>query len=130
MRIDRHESPDRVDHRTPESHWCGECRRWVVDCDHVVSPLPIRHVAVNDGWIRSLSYDRRHGRLEIEFKWNDTTQFWPVSPALFKELWRGQPRYLVLNEKIIGDRRIRSAFVRTDGKVLVSMLWALPRCVR
>jgi hypothetical protein len=57
---------DRVDHRTPEPHWSGECRHWVVDCDQVVSPLPIAHVAVNDGWIRSLSYDRRHGRLEID----------------------------------------------------------------
>jgi len=68
---------------------------------------------VNDGWMRSLSYDRRHGRLEIEFRWNDVRQFWPVSPGVFKELWRGRPRYLVLHQKIIGDRRMRSAHVRT-----------------
>ena len=66
---------DRVDHHTPESHRCGECRHWVVDCDHVVSPLPVAHVAVNDGWMRSLSYDRRHSRLEIEFRWNERFPF-------------------------------------------------------
>jgi hypothetical protein len=95
-----------------------------VDCDHVVSPLPIAHLAVNDGWMRSLSYDRRQGRLEIVFRWNDTRQFWPVSPALFKEPWRGRPPYLVLRQKIVGDKRTRWAYVRTDRKVLVSMLWA------
>ena len=83
------------------------------------------HVAIDDGWMRSLSYDRLHGRLEIAFRWNDVRQFWAVSPSLFRELWRGTPRYLVLYQKIIGDRRIRWAYVRTEGKVLVSMLRGL-----
>jgi hypothetical protein len=63
-----------------------------VDCDQVESPLAIRHVAGNDGWMRkALSNDRRHGRLEIEFRWNDVRQFWPVSPseqALGCGMWR------------------------------------------
>src|SRR5262245_50501195 len=37
------------------------CHHWVVDCDHVVSPLPIGHVPVNDVWIRNLSYDSAQG---------------------------------------------------------------------
>ena len=114
-----------VDHRTPESHWCGSCRAWVVDCDHVVTALPINHVSVADGWIGSLSYERRTGRLEVEFKWNDVRQFWPVAPALFRELWRGRPMYIVLHQKILPNRRIRWAFVRTEGKLVVSMLKGL-----
>jgi hypothetical protein len=38
-----------------------------------------------------LSNDRRHGRLEIEFRWNDVRQFWPVSQseqALGCGMWR------------------------------------------
>src|SRR5262249_27736307 len=66
-----------VDHRTPESHWCGSCRSWVVDCDHLVTPLPVHHVEVADGWIKSLSCERRTGGLEIHFTWNDVRQFWP-----------------------------------------------------
>src|SRR5262245_42157290 len=121
---------DRVDHRTPESHWCGSCRSWVVDCDHVVSPLPIAHVPVDDTWIRSLSYDRRTNRLEIAFKWNAVRQYWPVSRSLFTQLWKGRPMYLVLHEKFNREHGLQWAEVRTEKKVLVSMLRALPLCLR
>ena len=47
-------SPDKVDHWTPESHWCGDCWSWVVDCQHVVEPLASAHHAVKDAWIRSV----------------------------------------------------------------------------
>jgi len=104
--------------------------RRCVGCDQVESLLPFDHVTGNDGWMRSLSYDRQQGRLEIDCRWNDVRQFWPVSPAIFKELWRGQPRYLVLYQKIIGNRRMRWAYVRTEGKVLVSMLFAFHLCIR
>jgi hypothetical protein len=121
---------DRVDHRTPESHWCGSCRSWVVDCDHLVTALPIHHVAVDDGWIQSLSYERRSGRLEIHFTWNDVRQFWPIPASLFRELWRGRPMYIVLHQKILPNRGIRWAFVRTEGKLVVSMLKGVAMILR
>jgi hypothetical protein len=77
---------DRVDHHTPESHRCGSCRSGDVDCDHLVPAMPINHVDVTDGWIKSLSYERRTGRLEIHFIWNDVRQFWPISPVLPRQL--------------------------------------------
>src|SRR5262245_60523990 len=83
------------------------------------------HVAVDDGWIQSLSYERRTGCLEIHFTWNDVRQFWPIPLGLFRELWRGRPMYIVLHQKILPDRRIRWAFVRTEGKLVVSMLKGL-----
>jgi hypothetical protein len=58
---------------------------WVVDCVHVIDPLPIKHVAIDDSCIESLSYDRYSGRLEVAMKWNSIRQFWPVSPSLFRE---------------------------------------------
>ena len=87
--------------------------------------MPIHHVEVTDGWIKSLSYERRTGRLEIHFTWNDVRQFWPIAPTLFRELWRGRPMYVVLHQKILPNRRIHWAFVRTEGKVIVSMLKGL-----
>jgi len=47
--------------------------------------------------------------------------------AVFKELWRGRPQHLVLYQKIIGERRMQWAFVRTEGKLVVSMLKGLAR---
>jgi hypothetical protein len=116
---------DRGDHHTPESHWYGSCRAWVVDCDHLVGALPIKHVSTDDGWIRSLSSDRRTRRLEIEFTWNDVRQFWPIPLDLFRELWRGRPMYIVPHQKMLPNRRMRWAFVRTEGKVMVSLLKGL-----
>jgi len=46
-----------------------------------VSPLPIAHRSVDDGWIRSLAYDRVHGRLEVDYRWNDVRQYSPIPPG-------------------------------------------------
>src|SRR5215469_2962974 len=41
MKTSQHDAkPDEVDHWTPSSHWCADCWSWVVDCEHLVDPLP------------------------------------------------------------------------------------------
>jgi hypothetical protein len=70
--------PDEVDHWTPSSHWCAGCWRWVVDCEHLLDPLPLEHHAVDDGWIQSLAYDHVTQRLEVRFKWHKVHQYCPV----------------------------------------------------
>jgi len=59
----------------------------VCDCAHCVEPLNIKRQPVKDVQIRSVSYDRRRGRLEIEFTWtDDVRQFYPVPPAMYRQL--------------------------------------------
>jgi hypothetical protein len=56
---------------------------------------------VNDIQIRSLGYDRRRGRLEIEFTWtDDVRQFYPVAPALYRQLLAAKPMYLFLKRTL------------------------------
>ena len=43
---------------------------WVIDCIHMVEPLDAKHHAVEDGWIRSLAYNRVTPYLEVRFTWN------------------------------------------------------------
>jgi KTSC domain len=62
---------------------------------------------VNDIQIRSLGYDRRRGRLEIEFTWtDDVRQFYPVAPALYRQLLAAKPMYLFL-KRILELRGVR-----------------------
>jgi len=43
-------------------------------------------------------YDRRRGRVEIEFTWtDDVRQFYLVSPAVYRQLLAAKPMYLFLN---------------------------------
>jgi hypothetical protein len=116
--------PDKVDHWTPESHWCGDCWSWVVDCEHVVEPLANTHHAVEDGWIRSLAYDRVTQCLEVRFKWNAVTQFRPVPLSLVREIWKARPMNTALEKFVMKNRRIQFDEVRTEGKLLVSLLRA------
>ena len=115
-------NPDKVDHWTPESHWCADCWHWVVDCEHVVDPLPLPHYAVEDGWIRSLAYDRVTLCLEVRYKWNHVRQYRPVSLAEIRQIWKARPMNMTLEKLIMKNRRIRFDEVRTEGKLLVSML--------
>jgi hypothetical protein len=119
--------PDEVDHWTPYSHWCARCWHWVVDCEHLLDPLPVEHHAVDDGWIRSLAYDRRTQCLEVRFKWNSVTQFRPVPLDIVREIWKAQPMNTALQELGMKNRRIRFGEVRSEGKLLVSLLrgWAM-----
>jgi hypothetical protein len=47
-----------------------------VDCVHVIDPLPIKHVAVDDSCIASVSYDRYIGRLEVATPNTFPKPFW------------------------------------------------------
>jgi KTSC domain len=110
-------------HLLPHFHWCAGCWKWVCDCIHCVDPLPIQRESVKDLWIRSLGYDRRRGRLEIEFTWTaDVRQFHPISPVLYRELLRARPMYLFLDQKIMRARWIRSQYVRTEEKRAMMMV--------
>jgi hypothetical protein len=119
--------PNKVDHWTPESHWCADCWHWVVDCEHVVEPLASAHYAVDDGWIRSLAYDRATQCLEVRYKWNAVRQYRPVSLALIRQIWKARPMNMTLEELIFKNRRIRFDEVRSEGKLLMSLLrgWAM-----
>jgi hypothetical protein len=79
-------------HLNPHFHWCARCWDWVCDCVHCVEPLNIKRQPVTDIHICSVGYDRRRGRLEIEFTWtDDVRQFYPVSPDY--DLWGRERRH-------------------------------------
>jgi hypothetical protein len=114
--------PDEVDHWTPSSHWCAGCWHWVVDCEHLLDPLPLEHHAVDDGWIQSLAYDRKTQCLEVRFKWHSVHQYRPVPLWLVREIWKARPTNTALQELVMKNRRIRFDEVRSEGKLLVSLL--------
>jgi KTSC domain len=71
--------------------------------------------------IRSLGYDRRRGRLEIEFTWmDDVRQIYPVSPTVYRQLLPANPMYLFLNQ-ILKPRGVRFQYVRTEAKRAIMM---------
>src|SRR5262245_47461972 len=101
-------------------HWCAGCWDWVCDCSHCVEPLKITRQPVKDVQIRSVGYDRRRGRLEIEFTWtDDVRQFFPVAPSVYRQLLAAKPMYLFLR-RLFTSRSIRVRRVRTEaGRVLM-----------
>ena len=99
-----------------------DCWSWVVDCEHVVEPLPLEHHAVEDPWIQSLAYDRVTQRLEVRFTWNAVTQFRPVPLQVVREIWKSRPMNMALDKLVVKNRRIRFDEVRTEGKLLASLL--------
>ena len=42
--------------------------------------------------------------------------------ALVREVWKARPMNIALDKLVMKDRRIRSAEVRTEGKLLASLL--------
>jgi len=105
----------------PYFHWCAGCWKWVCDCVHCVEPLNVKRLPVNDIQIRSLGYDRRRGRLEIEFTWtDDVRQFYPVAPAMYRQLLAAKLMYLFVN-RILRARRVRFEYVRTESKRALMM---------
>src|SRR5215831_9849069 len=102
-------------------HWCAGCWKWVCDCTHCVEPLNVKRQPVKDIQIRSVGYDRRRGRLEIEFTWtDDVRQFYPVAPVVYRQLLAAKPMYLFLNE-ILNTPRVRFEYVRTEAKWAIMM---------
>ena len=92
---------------------------WVCDCLHCVEPLNIKRQRVKDIQIRSVGYERRRGRLEIEFTWtDDVRQFYPVAPRVYRQLLAAKPMYLFLR-RLLASRSLRER-VRTEaGRVLM-----------
>jgi len=76
---------------------------------------------VTDVQIRSVGYDRRRGRLEIEFTWtDDVRQFYPVAPAIYRQLLAAKPMHLFLN-RILASRSVRAQRVRTEARRVLMM---------
>jgi hypothetical protein len=114
--------PNEVDHWTPYSHWCTDCWHWVVDCEHLLDSLGVTHHTVEDGCIRSLAYDRKTQCLEVRFKWKSVHQYRPVALSTVREIWKARPVNVALQELVMKNRRIRFEEVRSEGKLLMSML--------
>ena len=71
---------------------------------------------VQDIQIRSLGYDRKRWRLEIEFIWtDDVRQFYPVPPDVYRQLLTAMPMYLFL-ARILTSRGVRFDYVRIEAK--------------
>ena len=76
---------------------------------------------VKDAQLRNVGYDRRRGRLEIEFTWtDDVRQFYPIAPAVHRQLLAARPMYLFLN-RILKSRTVRFGYVRTEAKQAIMM---------
>ena len=76
------------------------------------------------------AYDRKTQRLEVRFKWKAVHQYRPVSLSLVRELWKTRPMNVALDKLVMKNRRIRFDEVRSEGKLLMSMLrglWILSR---
>jgi hypothetical protein len=119
---------DEVDHWTPESSWCADCWHWVIDCEHMRDPLNAEHHAVDDALIRSLAYDRKTRCLEVRYRWKTVTQYLPVTLVEARRIWRARPMNAALDE-LVKNRRIRFDEVRTEGKLLASLLRGWQRLV-
>jgi hypothetical protein len=54
-------------------------------------------------------------------------QYRPVPLQIVREIWKARPMNTALQELVMKDRRIRFDEVRSEGKLLVSLLrgWAL-----
>jgi hypothetical protein len=65
--------------------------------------------------------------LEVRFKWHSVHQYRPVPLWLVREIWKSRPMNTALQELVMNNRRIRFDYVRTEGKLLVSLLrgWAM-----
>jgi hypothetical protein len=120
MKASQHEAaPNEVDHWTPYSHWCAGCWHWVVDCEHLLDPVPVKHHAVQDGWVRSLAYDRATQCLEVRFKWKSIQQYRPLSLLAAREVWKARPVNTAL-DSLVKNRRTRFDEVRSEGKPLAA----------
>src|SRR5215831_4429649 len=108
-------------HLNPYFHRCTDCWKWVCDCVHCVEPLNIKRQPVKDVQIRSVSYDRRRGRLEIEFTWTDDAPVLSGCTGFVSPIARGETDIFVL-ESSLGFRSVRKQRVRTeaDGVLMIA----------
>jgi hypothetical protein len=92
----------------------------------MLDPLGAEHYAVDDACVRSLAYDRATRCLEVRNRWNNVSQFRPVTLDEVRRIWRARPVKTALDE-VVKNRRIGFDEVRTEGKLLMSLLrgWAM-----
>jgi hypothetical protein len=130
MQIELDRDPYRITHSTAFAHWCHYCWDWIIDCEHLIDPLPMRAQPATDAWVRSLAYDARQGILQVAFTWQEVRQFRPVPPATFRRLSSSNPMRDFLYRHITSNRRMRTARVRTDQTLAfvlamaAEMLWS------
>ena len=61
---------------------------------------------------------------EVLFKWKSVRQYRPVSLQAVREIWKARQVNMALDQ-VTKNRRIRIDEVRSEGKMLVSMLRGL-----
>jgi hypothetical protein len=71
--------------------------------------------------VQSFAYDRAGRRLEIFYPWKSAGLYGPISAPMFEEIARAVSINSVL-DKWIKQRRITSFEVRTERKIVASML--------
>jgi len=81
----------------------------------------------NTGPIHQAKPHRTTQGPEVRYKWNSIHQYRPVSLQAAREIWRARPMSAAIHALLKRDRRIRFAYVRTEGKLLASLLrgWAM-----
>jgi hypothetical protein len=64
---------------------------------------------------------------EVRFKWHNVHQYRPVPLQVVREIWKARPMNAALQELVMKNRRIRFGEVRSEEKLLVSLLrgWAM-----
>ena len=89
--------------------------------------LPVPHHLVEDACVESIAYDRATQCLEVRYKWHSIHQYRPVSLQQAREIWKRRPINTAIDKMLKENRRIRFDYVRTEGKLLASMLggWAM-----
>jgi hypothetical protein len=64
------------------------------------------------------SYNRE---TEIEFTWtDDVRQFYPIPPAVYRQMLAAKPMYLFL-DRVFKQQRVRFDHVRTEAKRAIMM---------
>jgi KTSC domain len=124
VQIELDRNPNSIIHSTPFAHWCAGCWDWVIDCVHLIDPLPSQIHSVSDPWIRGFAYDARRGILQIAFTWHEVRQYRPVASTDFRHLLISRPMQNFLNKRILNNRRIRTARVRTEQTLAFVMAMA------
>ena len=70
------------------------------NCLYCVEPLNVRRQPVKDIQIRSVGYDRRRGRLEIEFTWTDDAPVLSGCTGFVSPIARGETDIFVLESSL------------------------------
>jgi hypothetical protein len=104
-------SPDLLN---PNVHWCGSCRKWVLDCEHCVEPIAAASVTLRDWQSIDARYDRNRQILELTFNTGDAAQFFNVPRSMAVALVKSSGPGAFYHTEIAG--KFRFAHVRLKEK--------------